>query len=116
MLAKTIGAYYGLADQDTRITWLIKRTIYKCYEKNDMEIFNVIVGLFSVAAAVSALASYFQASKAKQQSASALEKLIEIEAHIINLEMRGGNIAVAGEMKVGGNVRTHGGVAEIVGK
>lgn len=76
-----------------------------------MEIFNLIVGLFSVSSAVAAIASYFQAKKAKQQSASALEKLIEIEFHITNQQVRGGNIAVAGEMKVGGSVRTHGGVA-----
>ncbi|MEE8059364.1 MAG: hypothetical protein V3T17_16230 [Pseudomonadales bacterium] len=74
-----------------------------------MDIFNIVVGIFSTIAAIAAICSFVQATKAKNKSAEIQIKIIKIEKYISSLEAKGGNIKVGGKMKVGGSVRTHGG-------
>ncbi len=73
-----------------------------------MDLFNIIVGIFSVVSTVIAAVSYIEAKKAKGKAVEVQDKLLVIERHIQSIDV-GGRIQAGGHIVAGKGIHAHGG-------
>ncbi len=74
-----------------------------------MDIFNIVVGMFSVIASITAVISLLQSKRAKAKTEEIEQKLVIIEQNILKNSAEGGKIQAGSYIKAGKGIHAHGG-------
>ena len=82
--------------------------IFSLESKLGMDVFNIVVGLFSVMSAIIAIISFIQARRVKAKTDEVETKLIAIQQHIQNISVTGGQIKAGGNIKAGQDIQVGG--------